>query len=520
MSEVTAADRDEVLRRIALGEDAPALPAAVLDVLDYVQGPLADPVQAAALISGDAGLARRAVAVLTRAGDVPSVEDAAVRAGAESFAMTALGVGLTDAFPRVATHDFDYAARWEDAIRTSCAARALAENARGLEQRGEERVSQRSDELALDPAVAAAAALGLGLGELVLARLALPGKGSGAGEGALDPGEAGEALAVRWALPAAMIAAIRYHRDPTARSIADEHRPLVSACALAHELAALHRRPSSASASAIDGLRLRAGTALGVAAEAFDEMLDGLAARVERLAAALGIEVPEQRSLLDVIAEASRRPSGDELAVDELRTQYALALERETALREQLDDAQRAVDALNAKLAQLTNTDPLTGIYNRRYFHECYRRELARSQRYDVPVSVVMIDLDHFREVNEAHGHVAGDLVLQHVAGVLADRVRSSDLLARYGGQLFVALLSQTDATGGKIFGERAREAIEETRVLLPTGDTVTLTASVGGCTFPLEGTPEVLADDALRIADAALYRSKREGRNRLTWAQ
>jgi two-component system, cell cycle response regulator len=170
----------------------------------------------------------------------------------------------------------------------------------------------------------------------------------------------------------------------------------------------------------------------------------------------------------------------------------------------------------NIQVERLSVTDPLLGIYNRRYLHERLPEEAARAQRYGASLSVVMLDLDYFKNINDTYGHEAGDAVLQQCVTTARSTLRSSDWMARYGGEEFVIVLPETHIQGAYAVAERVRRQCAETPISIPTGQ-VSITASFGVAS--LEGL--VKGDDStdaiLREADKALYESKRNGRNMVT---
>jgi two-component system, cell cycle response regulator len=170
-------------------------------------------------------------------------------------------------------------------------------------------------------------------------------------------------------------------------------------------------------------------------------------------------------------------------------------------------------NAENARLEALAHTDPLTLLLNRRALTDRLNAELDRARRYEGVLSALLIDLDHFKEVNDANGHRTGDDVLRDVAQLLQHGVRSVDVVARYGGEEFVIVLPETEVDGALLFAERVRERIEA-HSFTTSGIVVTLTASLGVATFPGPGVQD--ADDLLARADEALYRAKAAGRNRV----
>jgi diguanylate cyclase (GGDEF)-like protein len=161
-----------------------------------------------------------------------------------------------------------------------------------------------------------------------------------------------------------------------------------------------------------------------------------------------------------------------------------------------------------AVMRQLATTDPLTGLANRRHFTTSAEGILARAERTDTPVALILADLDHFKRINDRHGHATGDQVLRAVAEVLKALVRKGDLSARWGGEEFVMLLSGADLTGATAFAERLRGAIATIEAV--PGELVTL--SQGIALYRLGDD----LDSLLKRADTALYRAKDRGRDRL----
>ena len=167
------------------------------------------------------------------------------------------------------------------------------------------------------------------------------------------------------------------------------------------------------------------------------------------------------------------------------------------------------------RLRELAISDPLTGCYNRRYFYEMAHTYFDQMRRSARPLSILMLDLDHFKTVNDTYGHVQGDRVLQKVAAVCKIRLRVSDIFARYGGEEFILAMPETDAREAMAVAERLRVAIEQ---LVIEPDQISVTASIGIAESTLE--PGLSFDDLLKRADEAMYHSKRTGRNRVThWA-
>lgn len=166
----------------------------------------------------------------------------------------------------------------------------------------------------------------------------------------------------------------------------------------------------------------------------------------------------------------------------------------------------------NAQLDMLSRIDGLTGLYNRRHIDEQLHKEFSTARRHQQPLAILMLDIDHFKLINDREGHPAGDVVLQEFAARVLAVTRVGDVVGRWGGEEFIIIAPQTNIGDAMTLGERVRAAVSDRPIDL--GDhTISFTVSIG-CAVGL-GTPSELIGDA----DAALYRSKAEGRNRVTEA-
>jgi two-component system, cell cycle response regulator len=165
-----------------------------------------------------------------------------------------------------------------------------------------------------------------------------------------------------------------------------------------------------------------------------------------------------------------------------------------------------------ARMEMMATTDGLTGLVNRRRFTELLGEALARAKRFSRKVSVLMVDADHFKSVNDTYGHPVGDQVLKRIAKVLQQEARRTDVVARYGGEEFVVVLDETDGRGARSVAERIRKQIEREVVQGEFGK-VRVTASLGLATWP-EAADSM--EDLLEHADQALYEAKKNGRNRV----
>lgn len=183
-------------------------------------------------------------------------------------------------------------------------------------------------------------------------------------------------------------------------------------------------------------------------------------------------------------------------------------------VRDHVDTYVKHLEERNRTLERQVLRDGLTGLYNRRYMQDRLREELARAHRYRRDLALLLLDVDHFKRVNDTLGHPAGDLALARVARTLRSTIRDTDIPARYGGDEFAVILPEASHDGGRAVGERIRAAVE---AMDASGvEASRITVSVGIAAFPID------ADDAALLieqADRALYQAKRDGKNRVAVA-
>jgi two-component system cell cycle response regulator len=171
----------------------------------------------------------------------------------------------------------------------------------------------------------------------------------------------------------------------------------------------------------------------------------------------------------------------------------------------------------NESLALLSTTDALTGLRTRRYTQDVLSIEFLRARRYRSPLSVMMADIDDFKSVNDGHGHPGGDTVLRGMASLLLSQLRATDVAGRYGGDEVLVILAQSELDGAGLLAERWRQAMESTSFEAPDAQAIEATVSIGVATYDasLKSPEELVA-----AADAALYRAKEKGRNRVEAAE
>ena len=164
------------------------------------------------------------------------------------------------------------------------------------------------------------------------------------------------------------------------------------------------------------------------------------------------------------------------------------------------------------KLKHLAEIDSLTGIMNRGTIESVLRREIERASRYDSKLALLMLDIDHFKKVNDTFGHDMGDFVLKHLTMICLDNIREVDFMGRWGGEEFVIIMPEVDAKGVLVVAEKLRKSIENQPVELQLDEKIPFTVSIGGALFK-KSNPHW--ESLYKEADTALYKAKEQGRNR-----
>ena len=229
--------------------------------------------------------------------------------------------------------------------------------------------------------------------------------------------------------------------------------------------------------------------------------------------------------MLTVKKDLSDKISGLQIGADdylpkpynelELNARIYASLRTKT-LQDELKMKNKQLEELLSKVEYMAITDALTELYNRRRMHDVLGKEFERSKRYSTPFSVVMLDIDHFKKVNDNFGHLTGDMVLKDIAKVLLNSIRDIDTAARYGGEEFVLILPNTEKNDAKNVAERIRDFIEKNKFSVIENSPLTISIGISG----LPDKKIETEDKLMRCADFALYQAKKNGRNRTEIAE
>lgn len=480
----------DLLKSVLGCTELPTLPKVAMQILELARCPDVDIRDLASLISNDPALSGRILKTVNSSfyglsKKVSTISQALVVLGLQSVKTLALGFSLIGTLGRAKPDGFDHMTYWRRSIYSAVAARTLSEHLKLLQ----------TEEIFLAALMQDIGTLALhsALGEQyerIFAQAADHDKLPDLETAELDLNHAqvGRAMAESWSLPPLLSEPIGLHHDPDAAS--DKPLRVISQTTYLSRLyAEVFMQPQAA--SAITDARAAGERLFGLTANRADDLLNRVGQSVREAADLFDINIGRQVDYQSILAQA-----------------------RNAMMEMTLQSQQLAVklESQNRQLAEAAVTDPLTALANRRKITEFLDQEFARAKKFLRPVSVLFADLDHFKQVNDTHGHAAGDAVLKGVGGILRQACRASDCAGRHGGEEFVCVLSETDLLGAAQMAESIRLAVAD-ETFAGGGQTIPVTISIGVAAME-RGQFFRDGEHLLAAADRALYAAKRSGRN------
>lgn len=317
----------------------------------------------------------------------------------------------------------------------------------------------------------------------------------------------GYEVAKNWGFPEVLLLPLLFHHNPTQyQGQSPKIKATVNAVYLSDIL--VHILSSSNPEGYHKQFRKEAKKLLGLSNEDIDNILSSLHHQMDQAAAYFGLNIKNTRSIQEILQEANIKLSLLNLNYDQINQQLVQTKIKLEKLTQELQDKNKILD-------NLANIDGLTEVYNHRYFQNSLDQEINRSSRHQTAISLLLLDIDHFKKFNDAYGHQAGDFVLKKFCEILQDNLRKYDTLARYGGEEFVIILPETTEQEALAVGEKLRAAIENA-IFDDAGTTYRVTASFGlASAFPAT-VENFNKNNFINQADLALYEAKNEGRNRV----
>ncbi|MDK9706051.1 MAG: GGDEF domain-containing protein [Desulforhopalus sp.] len=318
-----------------------------------------------------------------------------------------------------------------------------------------------------------------------------------------DHQQVGSMLLHNWGLPESVTAPTRFHHEP--EHAPSDFRQTALVLQIANMLSAICN--GRASTALLLEIKEKLATSLNIDPERSHELLDDVARKSIDILEIFEVDPGKIKPYSLILQEANEELGRLNFSYEQL----LLALKEEKSKSERFAEELRLA---NAKLEQIAFRDGLTNLHNHRSFQDILQREMARTKRYGHPLSLVLFDIDYFKDVNDTHGHPAGDQVLINLANTISSAVRPNDIVARYGGEEFAVILPETDRIGMRIFAERLRHCVATITTVTNSGS-IQITISCGGIQYAQGDT--LTQQELLEAADRGLYLSKRNGRNRVT---
>ena len=492
---------DALASRLAICPDLPSPPGVALQIVRLGENPEIDIGEIARLISLDPALSAKILRIAnspiySRMRKVENLRQAIMTLGLSGTRIYALSFALVDTLRASSGTGIDLNLFWRRSLAAAIASRHLSEHA----------LTGSAEEFFL---VGLFQDIGMLALDQIMPDLYNELRGVQADHPALqeveqavlgtDHAAVGAWLLASWCLPERWAWVVAASHNPDDLDIAEEQRPLARCVALAGDLADIWcgADPGSALQQATE----RAEAWFGIDHPALAVMIETVAQEIQQTAAMFEVDLGDQVLIKSLLGRAREL-----MMVRNLRV---------LQVTENLNRATQQLESRAQDLEKQARLDGLTGLYNRRHLDEALEEEFSCAIEQGWPLTLVLVDLDQFKQINDTYGHQAGDEVLRQAAVLLGASARDTDIVARYGGEEFVLLLPGTGLRGARIVCDRMVKAFRETYHKVSEDQEIVVTVSIG---FTVHGEVSRFTSTQafLRAADLALYAAKAEGRDRV----
>ena len=317
----------------------------------------------------------------------------------------------------------------------------------------------------------------------------------------------GYAVTRNWKFPAFLIEPIRYHHHPEAFKNKDANIKLaLNAVHLSDIIVNILYSPRPETFH--KQFKEKCRSLVGLEEQTIERILETVHTEIEQIAYDFGLQIENPKPIQEILQEAN-------IALSLMNLNYEQMNKALVKAKLQLQSLTRELAEKNQRLEKLAHVDGLTEVYNHRFFQNFLEKEVSRADRNEKSISLVMIDVDHFKAFNDEYGHLAGDLVLKELCRLIQAHLREYDLLARYGGEEFVVVLPETDIGDAEIVAEKLRTMVASHTINDAERD-YQITVSMGVAAIR-PARDSLKRSDLVDFADKAMYESKRKGRNQVT---
>jgi two-component system, cell cycle response regulator len=506
----TVMHKDEILRSILLSDELPTLPTVASKLITLTAKEETTLADIGELISQDISLSAKILKVSNSAfysfpQQIGSIKQAVSILGMNAVRSLVLSFSFLTMKAGTVKSRFNFEAFWEKSLASAVTAKLILEHTKGAD----------TEEVFVS-------GLLQNLGELILAR-SFPRQYDAvlqavedrhqdtfAAEAAvfgINHSEVGLEVAQHWGFPEVLLIPLKYHHHPEEypgqnSTIRATVRAVYLSDLLVKVLYSQHPEVYHKQ------FRKEAAKLLGLTAESIEAILNEVHIKVKEAGTYFNLKIKTTKSVQEILQEANIRLSLINLDYDQMNKQLILA-------KIHLEDLTKELEDKNKILDNLANIDGLTGVYNHRYFQNVLDQEIKRALRHNKSISILLIDIDHFKLVNDTYGHQVGDFVLAEFAKTIQENIREYDTLARYGGEEFVVVLPETSCEDALVVGEKLRSVIEQTG-FQDNREKYHVTASFGQAGSTPAAEDNFSKNDLIHQADQALYAAKEKGRNRV----
>ncbi|RJP15262.1 MAG: GGDEF domain-containing protein [Candidatus Abyssobacteria bacterium SURF_5] len=488
----------------------PTIPAVARQLLSISEWETADLNQVAEIISADISLVSRILRIVNSPfygfpHKISTISQALVVLGVRATRSLTLSFSLLQMSSAGGGGKFNYAGFWTRSLNTAVAAREFAQAA-GLRDMEEAFVSGLLQDIGVlvigHCAPREYALISRESPDQLAPPLAVERRHLGT-----DHVELAKHLFEEWKLPHSLLIPVLYHHEPQGLTSTDPQTMLsiniqYFAGRMGEWLYATHKNGNS-----FDGLSELALEYFGISQLEFEALMRRIDCRVSEMSELFEVNDTRPTTYANLLEQANQELGRIVHEQERLLRDLEAAKLEAKKLAEQLREA-------NLKLVSESRKDGLTDLANRRHCEEFLDKELKRSLRYGHPISVLFIDIDNFKSINDRWGHLAGDANIKQFAGILKESVRANDLVARYGGEEFLVILVESSSSEAVVAAERIRQAVEQTPFFREDSAVpLFLTASIGIASW-MPGDEQIDMRALLGKADEAMYQAKRAGKN------
>ncbi len=501
--------KEELLQAVLASDELPTLPTVASKLISLTSQEDTTLTDIANLVSKDISLSSKILKVSNSAfysfpQQIGSIHQAVSILGTNAVRSLVLSFSFLTIKSGSSKSRFDFIKFWEKSLASAVAAKIILDRVKGAD----------TEEIFVS-------GLLQNLGELVFART-FPEKYDSVlaviADGDIDTITAednefgtnhcfiGYEVAKNWGFPSSLLLPILHHHDPESYSGSDK-KVMQTARAVYLSDLIIGIMQSDKPDAYHKQFRKEAKKFLSLSVEQIEEILSEVHHQVDQAGEYFGLKIKNSKPIADILQEANIRLSLLNLDYDQMNKQLILAKISLENLTKELEENNRILD-------NLANVDGLTEVFNHRYFQSALEQEISRSNRHSTPISMILIDIDHFKKFNDTYGHQTGDFILREFCNVLKNNLRQYDILARYGGEEFAIILPETLGEDALTVAEKLREAIDS-YVFSDDRDEYHVTASFGVSSSKPVAEDDFAQSEFINRADIALYDAKAAGRNK-----